>query len=278
MAESVKILSSSITQWNVLVQAEERVVDLIEKAVNSSEMDELPADQVVVFAQALNLPTAGLQSAILADPKWRKCIPSTIHWKSFRVMFGEFEPNQQSIFLDNSLIGACSFNNESKDEAAVLMFIKGIHGIGHALTEYCLATIKKLHPRKQFSLNSTPKKAGTFTKKINNNQTVKSGDAGNTLEELLSGKMRFTYEWANRDMCRIKHLTIVYPDGKGGFYVPDTFAAAILQDAEHFYSICKALLHDHSKLQHIDPTTLKNDVVKNAHGESLNYQRIDVKY
>lgn len=66
-----------------------------------------------------------------------------------------------------------------------------------------------------------------------------------------------------------KKLTLIYPNGRGGFYVPDTYISAILQDVVHFYSQSKSLLHDHSKLQHINPAVLKNAVVKNAHGEIL---------
>lgn len=82
---------NSNIQLNV-AHAQDQVVSIIEKAVNSSEMDELIADQVLAFAGALKPPMAGLKSAILTDPSWKNSIPIKFHWKSFQSEFGQFKP------------------------------------------------------------------------------------------------------------------------------------------------------------------------------------------
>jgi hypothetical protein len=246
---------------------EDVVVDMIQSALNGDDMEDLLADQVAAFALALKLQLphhTKIKAAVMADRSWRNQVPRVFHWKGLSNKFGEFDLAQRTITLDRSMLSnlVVEMHTEQQADAMIaLLFVKGLHEIGHALTPYCLRVLKYLYPKVKIPRIHTPVKVGTIREGKKD-----KGDAGNSVEELLSNGMRFTYEWDDNCRLTINRLTLVNNKGTLGLYVPDGFIQDLLALPHQFYHVCTLHLSDHSRLQVIPKRSLTTRVVKNAHG------------
>ncbi|CEO98374.1 Uncharacterized protein PBTT_01745 [Plasmodiophora brassicae] len=239
--------------------------------------------QVESFARALKLPVYpdSAYAAVVADTSRRTDVPNTVNWARLSGKFGQFDAIVREITLDRVMVmdmldavkADVGVTFEHLDALRVFMMLKGLHAVGHALTSYCLRILRAIYGnRRNIPKRNTPIKVGTVRrgKKL-------TGDAGNNLEELLSGGMRFTYELFKPLDDVMNRITLVDARGRHGYYVPQGFINDTLACPEEFYSISTAYLSDHTNLEAIPAQTLAAAVVNNAHG-SYERQSPTVKY
>jgi hypothetical protein len=145
------------------------VVDIIQSAVNGENMEDLLADQVEAFALALDLQLShhnAIKAAVLKDGSWRNQFPRVFHWQGLSKKFGEFASAQRRITLDKSMLSnlVTEMDTQHQESCVIaLLFLKGLHEIGHALAPYCLQILKSLYPKgKNIPRIHTPIKAGTM--------------------------------------------------------------------------------------------------------------------
>ncbi|CEP03524.1 hypothetical protein PBRA_009409 [Plasmodiophora brassicae] len=270
MAVAIRSRSGPVSRADVAeVQAE--VVRLIETAVNGPQMVPVLADQVESFAHALRFKVhpGSAYAAVVADQSWRTDVPGIVNWARRHSMFGKFDIARREITLDPGMITDMldaakvdvGVTSEHLDALRVFMMLKGLHEIGHALTSYCLRILRAIYGnRRTIPKHNAPVKVGTVRtgKKL-------TGDAGNNLEELLSGGMRFTYELFVPLADFINRITLVDARGRQGYYVPQGFVNDMLARPEEFYSIGTAYLWDHTNLQAIPAQTLAEAVAHGSH-------------
>lgn len=106
----------------------------------------------------------------------------------------------------------------------------------------------------------------------------KVGDAGNALEELITGGLRVSFK--QNQHGALEALVVLTPNHSKGFYVPTATVDALLEQPNCFYSILKSHLSDRTKLTPISRTDLQRTVIKSAHGSELDsaHRRLEVKY
>ncbi|CEP02284.1 unnamed protein product (mitochondrion) [Plasmodiophora brassicae] len=271
----MRLVSHNVLVNDDVAELQTGVVTMIEEAVNSPDMVELLADQVMAFARALDLaPVAGAaRAAVVTDISWQCAIPDTIHWNFLRNKFSEYDVQSGAITIDNNMICVllslqdAIVTDVAINELKTLLFVKGLHEIGHALTTYCLHILRQIctgapanKTRKIPEIN-TPPKAG---KMLQGRRIV--GDAGSSFEELLTNGLRFTYEFTAQQHSKVHRLTLVDWNGVNGFYLPAQFTSDVIESPGNFYTLSHAYLADHTVLIPISPHTLSTTVIRNAHG------------
>ncbi|XXQ38703.1 Uncharacterized protein PBTT_09180 [Plasmodiophora brassicae] len=244
-----------------VVEVQSQVVGLLQTALNGPEMIPLLVHQVESFARALKFPVYpdSAYAAVVADTSWRTDVPNTVNWAR---LSGKFLDRGMVTDLLDAVKAGVGVTSEHLDALRVFMMLKGLNEVGHALTSYCLRILRAVYGnRRNIPKRNTPIKVGTMRrgKKL-------TGDAGNNLEELLSGGMRFTYELFQPLDDVINRITLVDARGRHGYYVPQEFINDMLTCPEEFYSISTAYLSDHTNLEAIPAQTFAAAVVKNAHG------------
>lgn len=179
--------------------------------MNCLEFDQLFFHLSRAFAEALSC-NWNEQDARTEWARWVTANPLPPDLLTIRVngaglidRYGEFDVVSGEITLDTSLL---SSNHDPNNAARVqfLLFVKCLHEVAHSLTALILRFLKHLYrneSRQQkgpFPTKNTPVKVGTISAK-------KKGRLRISLEQILSGNLRFSFEHARKSVNVVRRYS-----------------------------------------------------------------------